>query len=146
MNSFIGISKSPLSTVDLPIDLPSATATPQKKSGKPTISWQWARRWSSGAISCTRWMPRPTPARCGLSFCAPIALHGGCVALAVVHLAPGEMDYSLGAPVIEIGLTSPRLQATDLPPGPDEVIQKGPLSVAPVQGTGQSARRIRPTW
>ena len=37
---------APLSTVDLPIDLPSSTATPQKKPDKPPMSasspiWRW---------------------------------------------------------------------------------------------------------
>jgi TonB family protein len=155
------------------------------------------------------------------AFCA-VALHGAGAALAVAHMAPDEMDDSLGAPAIEIGfeLTSSRLEATDLPPGPDteasvaspavaeqkavvkeadlpkavptvmddpdravtendskkpkevepekaavqqqastesiaaeatampssEAIQEGPRSVAPTQGTGQSAQRVRATW
>ena len=133
-----------------------------------------------------------------------------------------DPDDYLGAPAIEIGLelTSPHLEDTDLPPGPDtdasvaspalaeqkaevketelpkemptetedpdrvvtpnnskkpkeeepkiaavqtsastesvaaeatatpstEAIQEGPRSVAPAQGTGQSARRMRATW
>jgi TonB family protein len=155
------------------------------------------------------------------ALCA-VVLHGGGIALAVTHLAPDEIDDSQGAPAIEIGLemTSPRLEATDLPPGPDteasvaspavaeqnavvkesdlpkavptetddpdrivtenqskkpyeeqpekaavqqsastesiaaeasampstEAIQEGPRSVAPAQGTGQSAQRMRVTW
>ena len=52
---------------------------------------------------------------------AALALHLGGAALAVAHLASDEPDDSLGAPAIEIGLemTSPRLEPTDLPPGPD---------------------------
>jgi protein TonB len=151
-----------------------------------------------------------------------LALHVGGGALAVAHLRTDDLDESLGAPAIEIGLElmSPRLEATDLPPGPDtdasvaspalaeqkaeiketelpkdvpteadnpdrvvtpndsnkpkdedskiaavqtsastesvaaeatatpssEAIQKGPRSMAPAQGTGESARRIRVTW
>jgi periplasmic protein TonB len=52
---------------------------------------------------------------------AALALHLGGAALAVAHLRSDEADDSLGAPAIEIGLemTSPHLEATDLPPGPD---------------------------
>src|ERR1700704_3141481 len=50
-----------------------------------------------------------------------LALHIGGGALAVAHLRADDPDDSLGAPAIEIGLEmmSPRLEATDLPPGPD---------------------------
>jgi TonB family protein len=50
-----------------------------------------------------------------------LALHLGCGALALAHLRTDDPDDSLGAPAIEIGLemTSPHLEATDLPPGPD---------------------------
>jgi periplasmic protein TonB len=151
-----------------------------------------------------------------------LALHVGGGALALAHLRADDLDDSLGAPAIEIGLEmmSPHLEATDLPPGPDadasvaspalaeqkvevketelpkevpteaedpdrvvapndskkpkeddpkvaavetsastesvaaeatampstEAIQEGPRSVAPVQGTGESVRRMRATW
>jgi protein TonB len=151
-----------------------------------------------------------------------VALHVGGGALAVVHLRSDDLDDSLGAPAIEIGLEmmSPRVEATDLPPGPDtdasvaspalaeqkaelketelpkevpteaeepdrvvtpndsnkpkeddtkiatvqtsastesvaaeatatpssESIPQGERSVAPAQGTGESARRMRATW
>jgi len=151
-----------------------------------------------------------------------LALHLGCGALALAHLQPDDFDDSLGAPAIEIGLemTSPHVEATDLPPGPDtdasvaspaiaeqkaelketdlpkdvptetedpdrvvtpndtkkpeeddtkvatvqtqastesiaaeatatpstEAIPEGPRSVAPAQGTGETARRVRATW
>jgi protein TonB len=153
---------------------------------------------------------------------AALALHVGGAALAVAHLRTEEPDDSLGAPAIEIGLemSSPHLEPTDLPPGPDtdasvaspamteqkaelketelpkdvptetddpdravtpddskkpieddakmaavqtqasteseaaeatatpstEAIPQGPRSVAPAQGTGESARRMRATW
>jgi protein TonB len=50
-----------------------------------------------------------------------VALHLGCVALAVAHLQSAEPEEALGAPAIEIGieLTAPRSEASDLPPGPD---------------------------
>ncbi len=151
-----------------------------------------------------------------------LALHIGGVALAIAHLSPDDVDDSLGAPAMEIGLEmmSPHLEPTDLPPGPDaeasvaspalaeqkaevketelpkdvptetenpdravtpddqkkpkeddaklaavqtsastesvaaeatatpssEAIQQGPRSVAPAQGTGESAQRMRATW
>jgi TonB family protein len=52
---------------------------------------------------------------------AAIAIHLGCVALAVAHMRTDESDQDLGAPAIEIGLemSSPHREATDLPPGPD---------------------------
>jgi periplasmic protein TonB len=151
-----------------------------------------------------------------------LALHLGCGALALAHLRPDDIDDSLGAPAVEIGLEmmSPHLEATDLPPGPDtdasiaspaiaeqkaelketelpkdvptetedpdrvvtptdtnkpkeedtkiatvqtapsmesvaaeatatpstETVPEGPRSIAPAQGTGESARRVRATW
>ena len=153
---------------------------------------------------------------------AALALHVGGGALAIAHLKGDDPDEAVGAPAIEIGLemTSPHLEPTDLPPGPDtdasvaspalaeqkaelketelpkdvptetddpdrvvtpddsnkpkdddskvaavqtsastesvaaeatatpssEAIQQGPRSVAPAQGTGESARRVRATW
>jgi TonB family protein len=52
---------------------------------------------------------------------AALALHLGGAALAFAHLHVDEPEDSLGAPAIEIGLemTSPHLEQTDLPPGPD---------------------------
>lgn len=153
---------------------------------------------------------------------AALALHLGGAALAFAHLRADETDDTLGAPAIEIGLemTSPHVEATDLPAGPDteasvaspaiaeqkaelkqtelpkdiptetedpdrvvtpndsnkpkeedtkiatvqttastesvaaeatatpstEAIPEAPRSVAPAQGTGQSAQRMRVTW
>ena len=50
-----------------------------------------------------------------------VALHVGGAALALAHLQNDDPDDAVGAPAIEIGLemTSPHLEATDLPPGPD---------------------------
>jgi periplasmic protein TonB len=151
-----------------------------------------------------------------------LALHVGGAALAVAHLQTDVSEEALGAPAIEIGLelSSPRKEATDLPPGPEsdasvaspalaeqkaevketdlpkatptetedydrvvtpnetkkpveeeakvatvqtqasqesvaaeatatpssENIPEGPRSVAPAQGTGESAQRVRVTW
>jgi periplasmic protein TonB len=52
---------------------------------------------------------------------AALMLHIGGGALAVAHLRIDDPDESSGAPAIEIGLelTSPHLEITDLPPGPD---------------------------
>jgi protein TonB len=61
-----------------------------------------------------------------------LALHIGGAALAVAHLRADETDDSLGAPAIEIGLemTSPHLDATDLPPGPDTDASVASLALA----------------
>src|ERR1700693_6265306 len=50
-----------------------------------------------------------------------LVLHVGGGALAVAHLRSVEPDDTFGAPAVEIGLdmTSPQLEQTDLPPGPD---------------------------
>jgi TonB family protein len=52
---------------------------------------------------------------------AAFVLHVGGGALAVAHLQKDYLEEPLGAPSIEIGLemSSPHLEATDLPPGPD---------------------------
>jgi TonB family protein len=52
---------------------------------------------------------------------AALALHLGGAALAFAHLRAEVPDEPMGAPAIEIGLemTSPHLEQTDLPPGPD---------------------------
>jgi TonB family protein len=50
-----------------------------------------------------------------------LALHLGGAALAIAHLRSDDFDDALGAPAIEIGLemSSPKLEPTDLPSGPD---------------------------
>jgi TonB family protein len=50
-----------------------------------------------------------------------LALHFGCAALAIAHMQTDDLDDSLGAPAIEIGFEfmAPKVEATDLPPGPD---------------------------
>ena len=50
-----------------------------------------------------------------------LVLHVGGAALAVAHLRTVEPDDTFGSPAIEIGLEmmAPRLEPTDLPPGPD---------------------------
>lgn len=53
---------------------------------------------------------------------AALALHLGGVALAVVNLRSVEYEDSLGANAIEIGeFSSPQVEETDLPPGPESV-------------------------
>lgn len=49
-----------------------------------------------------------------------VALHVGLVVFAVASFQNDESDDDLGAPALEIGLelTSPKLEPTDLPPGP----------------------------
>jgi periplasmic protein TonB len=151
-----------------------------------------------------------------------IAIHAACAAVALGYMRSDDAEEALGAPAIEIGveLTAPRLEPTDLPPGPNtqasaasppvvaqrevikeselpnakptetddpdrlvapdslkkpkeddpniaalptapsqesvaseetavprsEEIREAPRSVAPAQGTGQSAQRVRATW
>ena len=50
-----------------------------------------------------------------------ILLHVACIAFAREYLRSDDPDPELGAPGIEIGveLLAPRLEASDLPPGPD---------------------------
>ncbi len=65
---------------------------------------------------------RPPSPRLWLSAAAAaLAIHLGCVALALAHLETDETAEDLGAPAIEIGLdlSSPHREVTDLPPGPD---------------------------
>jgi periplasmic protein TonB len=146
---------------------------------------------------------------------AALAFHAGCVALAMTHVDLPDVDESLGAPAIEIGLdmTAPHRDPTDLPPGPDteaseqkqvvksselpeamptetenpdrvvspdksqtvqqdepdqpapkpststeqaaveamatpsyETVPEAPRSVAPAEGLGKAAQRVRATW
>jgi periplasmic protein TonB len=166
--------------------------------------------------------PRPSRRLWIFAALAALVLHVGGAALAVAHLRSVEPDDTLGAPAIEIGLemSSPHLETSDLPPGPDmdasvaspalaeqkaevketelpkdvptetddpdrvvtpnsankpkeddskvaevqtsasmesvaaeatampstEAIPEGARSVAPAQGTGASAQRMRATW
>jgi TonB family protein len=65
-----------------------------------------------------RYLSRPVWVAAGLG---ALAIHAGCVALALAAMRPDEPADDLGAPAIEIGveLMSPRLDPTDLPVGPD---------------------------
>jgi len=64
---------------------------------------------------------KPSMRLWGLAAVAALALHLGCGALAVAHLQTDDVEDSLGAAAIEVGLelASVRREATDLPPGPD---------------------------
>ena len=66
-------------------------------------------------------IPKPTRRLWTLAALGAVMIHATGVALAVVHMRTDDADDSLGAPAIEVGLemTSPRVEATDLPPGPD---------------------------
>jgi len=59
-------------------------------------------------------------------------IHLGCAALAFAHFESDDLDTSLGAQALEVGLemTSPRLEATDLPPGPDTDASTASAAVA----------------
>ena len=50
-----------------------------------------------------------------------LALHLGCAALAIARMPSDDGDDSLGANAIEVSLdmSSPHVEASDLPPGPD---------------------------
>ena len=65
------------------------------------------------------------------ALCA-VALHGAGVALAVVQMQAEDDGNGLGANAIEVGLemTSPQLDATDLPPGPDSEVSVASPAVA----------------
>jgi periplasmic protein TonB len=65
--------------------------------------------------------PRPSRRLWAFAALGALVLHAGGGALAVAHLRTVEPDDTFGTAAIEIGLemTSPRLEATDLPPGPD---------------------------
>ncbi len=56
-----------------------------------------------------------------LAAAAAVAIHAGGIALALASMQPDETEQALGAPAIEIGveLTTPRLNPTGLPVGPD---------------------------
>jgi TonB family protein len=65
--------------------------------------------------------PKPSRRLWILAAIGALAIHLGGAALAVAHLQTDEQESELGAQAIEIGLemTSPHLEATDLPAGPD---------------------------
>jgi TonB family protein len=65
--------------------------------------------------------PKPSRKLWVLAGLAALALHIGGAALAIAHLHTDDPDDDLGAPAIEIGLemAAPKVDATDLPPGPD---------------------------
>jgi protein TonB len=50
-----------------------------------------------------------------------LAIHVGCAALAIAHMQTDDPAPDVGTQAIEIGLEmmAPRVEATDLPPGPD---------------------------
>ena len=57
----------------------------------------------------------------GLAAIGAIAIHAGCVALALGIMVPDEVEDVTGALAIEIGVewTSPPIEHIDLPPGPE---------------------------
>lgn len=74
------------------------------------------------------------------AICA-VALHAGLIAFAVANFSTYESDDDLGAPALEIGLdlASPKMEPTDLPPGPSSE-----ASAASPEVAAQKAE-IRPT-
>jgi protein TonB len=57
----------------------------------------------------------------GVAAAGAVAIHLGCVALALAVTAPDDMEVVTGAVAIEIGVewTSPPIEHIDLPPGPE---------------------------
>jgi len=64
---------------------------------------------------------RPSRLPWFLAAIAALPLHLGGAAFALTHLQSNEVDDELGAPAIEVGLEmmAPKVEATDLPPGPE---------------------------
>ena len=62
-----------------------------------------------------------SPRMWGLACLGAIVLHLCGAALVLDHIRAAEIDDELGATAIEISfdLLSPRVEATDLPPGPE---------------------------
>jgi periplasmic protein TonB len=82
---------------------------------------------SSQRISVPAW---------ALAASCAIVIHVTCIALAREYLRVDEPEAELGAPAIEIGIEplAPRLDAIDLPPGPDaEESIATPPAVEPVR-------------
>jgi periplasmic protein TonB len=57
----------------------------------------------------------------GLAAVGAVAMHAGCVAIALGIMAPDDVEVVTGAMAIEIGVewTSPPIEHIDLPPGPE---------------------------
>jgi periplasmic protein TonB len=57
----------------------------------------------------------------GLAAVVVVAIHAGCVAVALRIMAPDDVEVVTGAMAIEIGVewTSPPIERIDLPPGPE---------------------------
>ena len=71
-------------------------------------------------MSDLEYEPKPSKRLWLCAAAGAIMLHLGGVALAVAHLRGDDLDDSLGANAIEIGiLASPHVEQNDLPPGPD---------------------------
>src|SRR5918995_198681 len=83
--------------------------------------------------------PPPSRRLWSLSAAAALAIHLGCVALAVAHMQTDEAAKPTTA-----SQESAASEATAMPSV--ENTQESERSVAPQQGTGESARRIRATW
>ena len=110
---------APLSTVELPVDLPTSTAVPQKKPDKPTHVT--IKSDLAVAIGETLYNPgHLPPVLFVVAGIIAIGLHAGRVRLAFMSQQP-DSEPDLGAPPIEIGieLAVPKIDPTDLPVGPD---------------------------
>src|SRR5260370_1067758 len=186
---------APLSTVDLPIDLPTSTATPQKKPDKPTyVSIKPDLAVAIGETPVKRvdlvrsldemadsskdrfiFLRADRAVPYGeLMDVLEILRAGGYSKIKLVALEgvpetteppkdvpteaddpdrvvtpndsnkPKDEDSKIAAVQTNASTESVAAEATATPSS--EAIRKGPRSVAPAQGTGESARRARVTW
>jgi protein TonB len=74
-----------------------------------------------GTITDTLSQPKATIGLWLFAAIGAVALHAGGIAFAIGYSQSDASDEELGAPAIEIGLelASPKLEPTDLPPGPE---------------------------
>ena len=93
---------APLSTVDLPIDLPTSTAN-RRRSGQadlcqhhPDLSVAIGETWSSASIWCVRWMRCQTATRTVIYFIVPIARYLTAIDGLLRYCAPAALENQTG--------------------------------------------------
>src|SRR5204863_131957 len=163
---------APLSTVDLPIDLPTSTASPQKKPDKPTyVSIKPDLAVAIGENPVKRVdLVRSLDAMSDVSKDRPIFLRAHRAVpdgelTDVLELPqdkptetdeadrmvtpneskkPREDDPKIAAVQTQASTESVAAEATATPSS--EAIPEGTRSTAPAIGSGETARRVRATW